>query len=143
MNLVRAEILKMRRRTATYVILIVALVITALVYLAIGRGLGGIQCQFDFGGVDAAGCIVEFPQAYALIGQFAFAVGGLLAIVYAAAIVGADWSWGVLRNIIARGESRARYLLAKAVGIAIVLAVGVLIVFFFAFLMTFVGAGIN
>ena len=144
MRLIRAEILKMRRRTATYVMLIVAIVITALVYLAIGRGLGGFACGLDLDIPGVGACIVEFPAAYALIGQFSFtALGGLLAIVYAAAIVGADWSWGVLRNIIARGESRARYLLGKAVAIAIVLGVGVLIVFFFAMLMTFVGAGIN
>jgi len=144
MRLLRAEILKMRRRTATYVMLIVAIVITALVYLAIGRGLGGFACGFDIDVPGVGACLVEFPAAYALIGQFAFtSLGGLLAIVYAAAIVGSDWSWGVLRNIIARGESRARYLLGKAGAIAIVLGVGVLIIFFFAMLMTFVGAGIN
>ncbi len=50
----------------------------------------------------------RFPAPTRLIDQFAFAtLGGLLAIVYAAAIVGADWNWGVLRNVIARGESRA------------------------------------
>ena len=38
-------------------------------------------------------------------------------MVYAAAFVGADWNWGVLRNVIARGESRSSYLLAKAAAI--------------------------
>ena len=143
MRLIRAELLKMRRRTATYVLLIVAITITALVFLAVGQGLGGFACALDIDvPVGVGSCIVEFPQAYALIGQFAFAIGGLLAIVYSAAIVGSDWSWGVLRNIIARGESRARYLMAKAIALAIVLAIGVLAVFFFAFAMTFVAAGI-
>jgi ABC-2 type transport system permease protein len=142
MRLIRAELLKARRRQATWVLLIVALAITGVIYLLLGRSLGGFACQFqfgDFGDFGLGDCIVEFPAAYALIDQFAFAtLGGVLAIVFAAALVGSDWNWGVLRSIIARGESRAGYLLAKAVGIAIVLAVGVLVIFFFALAMTYV-----
>src|SRR6187402_890655 len=127
MTLLRAEILKMRRRTATYVILIVPIVLTALIYLLIGGGLGGVACALDIPGV-ASSCIIEFPGAYALMNQFAFGLGGILAIVYAAAIAGADWNWGVLRTIIARGESRARYLLIKAAAIALMIGIGVLLI---------------
>ena len=144
MRLVRAELLKARRRQATWVLLVVALALTGLIYILLGRNIGGIDCAIGFGAEFGSSCIVEFPAAYALIDQFAFTtVGGLLAIVFAAAFVGADWNWGVLRNVIARGESRARYLLGKAAGVAIVLAVGALIIFFFAFLMTFLTAFIN
>ena len=140
MRLIRAELLKARRRQATWVLLAVALGLTALIYLAIGRGLGGFACQLQLGDVELGTCLVEFPNAYSLMGQFAFALGGVLAIVYAAAFTGADWNWGVVRNVIARGEGRARYLMAKAAALAIVLAVGTLIIFLFAFLMTFVTA---
>jgi len=141
MRLIRAELLKIRRRQATWVLLVVALVITAVIYLLLGRSLGGLACQLDFGDFGFGECIVEFPAAYALIDQFAFAtLGGVLAIVYAAALVGSDWGWGVLRNVIARGESRAMYLLAKATSIAIALAVGVLVIFVFALLMTYATA---
>ncbi len=140
MRLIRAELLKARRRTATWVLLVVALALTALIYFLIGRSIGGVGCDITIGDFGQS-CIVEFPAAYALIDQFAFTtLGGLLAIVYAAAFVGADWNWGVLRNVIARGESRARYLLAKAAGLSIVLLVGCAIIFFFALAMTFVSA---
>ena len=52
---------------------------------------------------------------------------GLLAIVFAAAYFGSDWNWGVLRNVIARGEGRERYLLAKFIALAITLFIGMLI----------------
>src|SRR5688500_15434606 len=106
MRLVRAELLKARRRQATWVLLIVMLVIMAVIYLIAGAAFQELE-------------IIEFPGAYALIGQFAFGLGGLLALVYAAAFVGADWSWGVVRNVVARGESRSAYLLAKAIALAI------------------------
>ena len=140
MRLIRAELLKARRRTATWILLVVALALTALIYLLIGRSIGGVGCDITFGGIDES-CIVEFPASYALIDQFAFTtLGGLLAIVFAAAFVGADWNWGVLRNVIARGESRARYLLGKAAGLSIVLLAGCAIIFFFALAMTFLTA---
>jgi ABC-type transport system involved in multi-copper enzyme maturation permease subunit len=129
-RLVRAELLKIRRRTATYVVLGVGLLLMILTYLA----TGGI---YVFAG------IIEFPGAYALIGQFAFALGGLLAIVYSAAFVGADWNWGVLRNVIARGESRANYLLAKAAALAIVLGIAMLIVFVVGILLTYLQGAVN
>jgi ABC-type transport system involved in multi-copper enzyme maturation permease subunit len=125
-RLVRAELLKMRRRTATYVVLAVALALMGATYLLVGGALGGFQGRIDF------------PAAYSLIGQFAFGLGGLLAVVYAAAIVGADWNWGVLRNVIARGEGRARYLLAKGIALAIVLALGTLVIFAVGMVLTYV-----
>jgi ABC-type transport system involved in multi-copper enzyme maturation permease subunit len=146
MRPIRAELLKARRRQATWVLLVVALALTAVIFILIGRAIGGVACALDFGDVSTGlgGCIVEFPGAYALIDQFAFStLGGVLAIVFAAAFVGADWNWGVLRNVIARGESRARYLLGKAAGTAIVLAVGALIIFFFAMVMTYLTAFTN
>jgi ABC-type transport system involved in multi-copper enzyme maturation permease subunit len=129
MRLIRAELLKSRRRTATYVVLIVDLVLMALTFLAVSQGFKLLD-------------IVEFPAMYTIIGQFAFGLGGLLALVYAAAFVGADWNWGVIRNVIARGESRANYLLAKGVALAILLAISTLIVFALGIVFVYIAAAI-
>jgi ABC-type transport system involved in multi-copper enzyme maturation permease subunit len=124
MRLIRGELLKIRRRSATYVVLVVALVLMGVIFLIAGVG-------FKLTG------LIEFPFAYTLISQFAFGLGGLLGVVYAAAFVGADWNWGVLRNVIARGESRAAYLLAKAAALAIVLAIATLIIFLVGIVMAY------
>jgi ABC-type transport system involved in multi-copper enzyme maturation permease subunit len=128
-RLVRAELLKARRRTATYVVLLVDLVLMALTFLAVSQGMNLLD-------------VVEFPAMYTIIGQFAFGLGGLLAVVYAAAFVGADWNWGVIRNVIARGESRANYLLAKGVALAILLAIATVIVFAVGIVMVYIAAAI-
>jgi ABC-type transport system involved in multi-copper enzyme maturation permease subunit len=138
MRLIRAELLKARRRSATYVLLIVALVLMGITYLLIGWGMQTARDMTgDFGGGLGLD-VFEFPAQYSTIGQFAFGIGGLLAVVYAAAFAGADWNWGVLRNVIARGESRANYLLAKAAALAILLALGTLIVFALGILLVYV-----
>ena len=125
MRLVRAELLKIRHRQATWVMLILALVLMALLHL-----LGSVQFMF-------AG-IIEFPAAYGGISQFAFGLGGLLAVVYSAMMVGSDWNWGVVRNVIARGESRANYLLAKAAALAIVFAIFVILIYAAGIVMAYV-----
>ncbi|HEY5520193.1 MAG TPA: hypothetical protein VIK08_06010 [Candidatus Limnocylindrales bacterium] len=120
MRLVRAELLKMRRRTATYVTFAVALVLMVGLFL-----IAGAAGAFDISGLG----LIEFPASYAFINEFCFGLGGLLAVVYAAVYVGADWNWGVVRNVVARGESRTNYLLAKGVALAIVLAIAVVVMY--------------
>jgi len=128
-RLIRAELLKARRRQATWVLLIAMLAIMGLIYLVAGIGFRELGA-------------IEFPGAYALIGQFGFGLGGLLALVYAAALIGADWNWGVIRQVIARGESRTNYLLAKAAALAIMLALALVVIFVFGILMTYVSGAL-
>jgi ABC-type transport system involved in multi-copper enzyme maturation permease subunit len=117
MRLISAELLKMRRRTATYVMLGVLIGLMVLITAVVASDKEAIQS------------IAGFPGAYQSALDWALgALGTLLALAYAAMIAGADWNWGVLRNVIARGESRTRYIVAKAVAIAIVLTIGVLII---------------
>jgi ABC-type transport system involved in multi-copper enzyme maturation permease subunit len=138
MRLIRAELLKARRRSATYVVLIVVLVLMILVFLVYGRA------QQEAGGITGSGTgIIEFPAVYAVIAQFAFGLGGLLAVAYSAAMVGADWNWGVVRNVIARGESRAGYLLAKAAALAILLFIAMLIIFAVGIAMAYVAGAVS
>lgn len=124
-GLVRAELLKIRRRQATYVLFVIELILTAIVFLAGGR----------FWTISG---IVSFPEAYAtFFFQTIYQLGSLIAIVFAAAYVGADWNWGVLRTIVARGEGRERYLMAKFIALAITLAIALLIMFAAGFVLTF------
>jgi TRAP-type mannitol/chloroaromatic compound transport system permease large subunit len=76
-RLLSAELLAMRKRAATYVVLAVLLAIMAIVYLLVGyttsaTGTGGF-----------AGGVLTFPDAYAVVVQFVFGLGSLLAVIYA------------------------------------------------------------
>src|SRR5918999_1688060 len=102
MRLLRAELIKLRHRWATYVVLGLLLALMVLVFVLIGLGSRGQTSAF-----------MRFPGAYGVINQFVFGLGSLLAVAYAAAIGGADWNWGTIGAAIARGESRARYVVVK------------------------------
>src|SRR6185503_5344225 len=45
------------------------------------------------------------------------------------AVAGSAWSWGTLKTAVARGESRARYMLATFVAIMVMVAVGLALTF--------------
>ena len=134
-RLLGAELLKLRRRWASYVVLGVLLGLMALVYLLIGM-------TSPRGGGIATNLVIRFPSAYAVINQFVFGLGSLLAVSYAGAVGGADWNWGVLRVIIARGEGRSRYMAVKFLGITIACVVGVLIAYAAGIALTFLGAAL-
>jgi ABC-type transport system involved in multi-copper enzyme maturation permease subunit len=124
-----AELVKMRRRSMTWVLLITMIVVLAVVFLLIGL-LVGPQLQliddFDLGAPGEG----QWRVSGAIVGDFVFGMlGSLFAVIYAGGMVGADYSWNVIRNVIARGESRERYLLAKAAALAVAIAAGAAISF--------------
>src|SRR5512143_413858 len=88
----------------------------------------------------AALALVTFPGAYDLILSFMFGLGGLFAVIYGAAIAGSEWSWGTLKNAVARGESRTRYMLGTFGAIVVMVAVGLAITFVLGVALAVVGA---
>jgi len=93
-------------------------------------------------GAAAAKALLTFPGAYDFVLSFLFGFGGLVAVTFAAAIAGSEWSWGTLKNAVARGESRARYMLALFAAIAVIIAVGLAISFALGTLIAVLGANI-
>jgi ABC-type transport system involved in multi-copper enzyme maturation permease subunit len=136
MRMFSAELLALRKRAATYVVLGVLLVVMALIYVIIGLS--------PLGDSDAAAnALLRFPGAYGGISQIVFGLGGLLGVAYAAAVAGADWNWGIPRLIISRGESRVVYVLAKAAAVALVLGIGVLIAYVAGIALVFLAAAMS
>jgi ABC-2 type transport system permease protein len=86
--------------------------------------------------------LVRFPGAYDLILQFILGLGGLFAVIYGAAIAGSEWGWGTLKNAVARGESRTRYLLSTFAALAVMVAVGLALTFIVGVVAALIGANI-
>jgi ABC-2 type transport system permease protein len=86
--------------------------------------------------------IVTFPVAYDLILVFMLGLGGLFAVIYGAAIAGSEWGWGTLKNAVARGESRWRYMLLTFAAIAFMIGVGLVLTFVIGVGAALVGATI-
>jgi len=68
--------------------------------------------------------------------------GGLVAVIYGAAIAGSEWGWGTLKNAVARGESRTRYVLGTFAAIVVMVAAGLALTFVLGVGIALVGASL-
>jgi ABC-2 type transport system permease protein len=132
MALLRISLVKLARRPASWIILAVLLGLVVLVFVGLAASAGQMADPQD--SLQVA-LILAFPNAYLVLVGIMLSFGGLLAVVYGSAVIGAEWSNGTIRAVVARGESRARYTLLTFAAIAIAIAAAVVITFI-------VGAGV-
>jgi uncharacterized membrane protein YidH (DUF202 family) len=124
MRIFLSGIRKLIRRPASFVSLGLLVGLLGLIILASSTVA---QRAEDPGDRLQALVIVTFPAAYELILSFLLGLGGLFAVVYGAAIAGSEWSWGTLKNAVARGESRVRYMLLSFAAIGLMIGIGLAI----------------
>ena len=86
--------------------------------------------------------VLTFPSAYLSVFSFLLGLGGFLAVIYGAAVAGSEWTWGTLKNAVARGEGRVRYMVGTFAAVAILVGIGFVVAFAFGVLMAVLGAGI-
>jgi hypothetical protein len=130
---------KLVRRPATLVTGLLLIGLLVLIYLAVGATARQLPDRPDS---REALLLITFPAAYYLVLSFILGLGGLLAVVYGAAIAGSEWQWGTLKTAVARGEGRSWYMLFSFLSIAAVVAVGLLISFVVGVLVAILSATI-
>jgi hypothetical protein len=141
MRLVLAGVRKFRTRTASTLGVIIAGLIVGAEMALIGVSLKTAP-PASTADLDAIKWFVQFPGAYDAIIAFTFIIGGLVALIYVAAVAGSEWTWGTLKNAVARGESRSRYAAATFASISIVLLAGLLLVFAAGMIGSLIGASV-
>jgi hypothetical protein len=134
-----AGLRKLVGRPASFVSVGLLVGLLGLILIAsatVGQSSGGARGQ------AAARALLTFPGAYDFVLSFMFGLGGLVAVLFAAAIAGSEWSWGTLKSAVARGESRARYMLSTFAAIALMVGVGLVITFLLGVALAVLGATI-
>ncbi|MDQ6793282.1 MAG: hypothetical protein M3067_00380 [Chloroflexota bacterium] len=137
MRLFIAGLRKLVRRPATWVTFLLLVGLLLLIFVAVGATARQAPSQE---GARNALLLVTFPGAYTFVVSFILGLGGLLAVIYGAAVAGSEWSWGTLKNAVARGESRSRYALLTFASLALMLGVGLILAFVIGILGAILGA---
>jgi len=140
MKLFVSGLRKLVRRRASWLTL--ALLVGILTLIIIAVGARGNQPNATPGERAVAVSLVTFPVAYDEILSFILGLGGLFAVIYGAAVAGSEWSWGTLKNVVARGESRMQYSLLTFASVALFIAVGLVVSFAIGVGAAFVGANL-
>ena len=139
MRIFVAGLRKLVGRPASFVSVGLLVGLLGLIIIAsatVGQSSGGPR------GAAAARALLTFPGAYDFVLSFMLGLGGLVAVLFAAAVAGSEWSWGTLKSAVARGESRTRYMLATFAAVALMLAVGLAITFVLGVGLALLGATI-
>jgi ABC-2 type transport system permease protein len=140
MRLFVSGLRKLARRLATWVTF--GLLAGLLVLILIAVGATADRAGATTPQRAAALALITFPSAYDSILSFILGLGGLFGVIYGAAIAGSEWTWGTLKNAVARGESRSRYVLLSFASIAVIIAIGLLFAFVVGVGAALVAAGI-
>ena len=140
MSLFLSGLRKLVRRRASWVTLALLAGLLSLIVIAVGAtsnrpGASAMERA-------AILSLVTFPGAYDQILSFILGLGGLFAVIYGAAIAGSEWTWGTLKNAVARGQSRSRYTLLTFASVAAAIAVGLVITFLIGVVAAVIGAGL-
>ncbi len=140
MRLFVSGVRKLRRRLATWVTFGLLAGLLVLIMLAVGATANRVGAPpAERAGVIA---LLTFPNAYESILSFILGLGGLFAVIYGAAIAGSEWTWGTLKNAVARGESRSRYILLSFGSIAFLIAIGLVVAFAIGVVAAIAGASL-
>lgn len=116
LSLISAEMLKIRKRRATWIMFGVFLGFVAFMMVAIRPIIAADEGRdsLEFGLANEA---MRFPMGFAVLVLFVSQMGRWILIVFAALVVGSEYGRGTVRQVMARGASRNRYLAAKLVAI--------------------------
>ena len=130
-HLISAELLKIRKRRATWIVFGVLTAILAFFFIALRliiQASEGTRPDQSGRGFDLMNQSLGFPQGFGALSTLGTQTGPWLLIVLVALLVGSEYSWGTLRPVLARGPSRTGFLITKLIAITIVVVIGTLAV---------------
>lgn len=134
-DLIRAEWLKLTKRPLTWILLVIFLGGLLLEILLYSVAVELLQLHIRPVGqpTERLGAFSEMPKWTQFPGLFGFVfsqingLGGIFAVILAAASMGNEYSWGTLRTQLARQPSRDRYLIAKLITLLALLLTGMIV----------------
>lgn len=128
MRLLRASVLKLGRRPATYRTLLVLAGLLVFIYLSIGLVAVDTSDPAARAGLTP---LLAFPDAGGGLASILLVFAGMAGAAYAGAVAASEWSWSTFRVALTRGESRVRYVVMLFLGIALLVVVAWLLLYLF------------
>jgi ABC-type transport system involved in multi-copper enzyme maturation permease subunit len=124
-QLIAAELMKFRTRWLPYVLLFIAMAgISFQIWVG---GYVTFQASEEFASQQDALNTLSLPWSLPAMLEAGQYWGAILVGVLIASVVSTEFNWGTVRQPLIRGHSRAEYLTAKLLGLALASAVGLLV----------------
>ena len=137
MRLLVANLRKLVRRPASFVTLALVAGLLVLVYASL---IITARVSTDPAAALATRSLITFPNAWVTVLDLILGVASFLALAFAGAVAGSEWSWGTLKAAVARGESRGGYQVSMLLGVVVAIIVGLLVLYLVGLLISVAGA---
>ena len=116
MRLLGSSLLKLSRRPATLRTFLLLVGFMALIYVSLGLSAKAATSGSSGATIES---MLTFPDATAGLASMLLIFCGMAGAGYAGVVAGSEWTWGVFRVALTRGESRVRYVVGLYVAIAV------------------------
>lgn len=142
-KLIGVELLKLRKRLMTRLLLFILMGMLAILYLlllAVSKVVIPANVPHDMPNLqNLLGLPMAIPFAFSMLSSF----GTILVVIFTAGSLGGEYGWGTLRSMLLSSESRARFLIAKLIAILLMLFVGMVIGLAAGFVMSLITTAIG
>ena len=141
-KIIRAEFLKLRKRSLTWILLYVLIgimVLLQLLFFLISRLTLPGQTPPGMNLQDLLGLSFSIPFALTILSSF----GAVLAVILVASSVGNEYNWRTIRIALISSESRLRFLAAKLISVAVFVLIGLVIGLATGFVMSLITTAIG
>jgi ABC-2 type transport system permease protein len=142
-RLISSELLKLRKRGMTWILLYILIGIMMLLHLllfAISRITLPNATPGEMGNLQQLlGLPLALPFALSILSSF----GAVLAVILMASSSGNEYNWRTIRIALISSESRLRFLAGKLISVAIIVLIGMVIGLATGFLMSLITTAIG
>lgn len=137
-EMIRAELFKLRKRRMTWILLVVLAAFFCLMFFATYGITSSPPARMPEAAVDAIRTSLQFPDAFNMIFSTAGTILTLLLIILVASSIGNEYGWGTVRQILSRKGIRYYFVISKLASFIIIAFIGLVIALIFGFILALI-----
>lgn len=138
LEMIRAELFKLRKRRMTWLLLVVLAAFFCLMFFATYGIISSSSDMMPGTAIDAIRASLQFPDAFNMIFSTAGTIGTLLLIILVASSIGNEYGWGSIRQVLARRGVRYYFVISKLVSFIVIAVIGLFISFIIGFILALI-----
>ena len=133
-----AELFKLRKRSMTWILLIILVAYFCLIFLATyGITVNPPESMPQWVAEKIRSSLL-FPDAFDLIFSTASTIGALLMIILVASSIGSEYSWGSIRQVLAKRGIRYHFVVSKLFSFITISFIGLIISVIIGFILAII-----
>jgi ABC-2 type transport system permease protein len=124
LRLIGIELFKIRKRWMPWILLAVLFAVLCLAFWGTYAFVVGDSAGMPAEELEAESALIQFPHAFTNIFDIVYGIGTILVIILVASMVGNEYRWGTVGQMLTRRGGRFHYLGAKLLALIIVALIG-------------------